>query len=83
MKQEEKLCVKVEVRELTYLGGMVSAGGRCESAVTARARFWLAKFRECGELLYGKMFSLRLKVVTYNGYVDKQFFIGGEAWHLK
>ena len=35
--QEEKLCDEVEtVREVTYLGDRVSAGGRCEAAVTAR-----------------------------------------------
>ena len=34
---EEMLCDEVEtVREFTYLGGRVSAGARCEGAVTAR-----------------------------------------------
>ena len=41
MEQEEKLCDEVEtVRVLTYLGDRVSAGGRCEAAVTARTRCW-------------------------------------------
>ena len=53
MEQEEKLCDEVEtVREFTYLGDRVSAGGGCESAVTARTRCWSVMFRECGELLY-------------------------------
>ena len=39
MEQEEKLCDEVEtVREFTYVGDMVSAGGGCETAVTARTR---------------------------------------------
>ena len=37
MEQEEKLCDVVEtVREFTYLGDRVSAGGGCEATVTAR-----------------------------------------------
>ena len=37
VEQEEKICDEVEtVREFTYLGDSVSAGGECEAAVTAR-----------------------------------------------
>ena len=37
--QEENLCDEVEtVREFTYVGDRVSAGGGCEAAVTARTR---------------------------------------------
>ena len=37
VEQEEKLCDVVEtVREFTYLGDRVSAGGGCEATVTAR-----------------------------------------------
>ena len=37
MEQEEKLCDEVEtVRDFTYLGDRVSAGGGCEAAVTVR-----------------------------------------------
>ena len=37
MEQEEKLCDKMEsVREFTYLGDRVSAGGGYETAATAR-----------------------------------------------
>ena len=36
VEHEEKLCDGVEtVREFTYLGDSVSAGGECEAAVTA------------------------------------------------
>ena len=37
VEHEEKSCDEVEtVRELTYLGDSVSAGGGCEAVVTAR-----------------------------------------------
>ena len=36
MEQEEKLCDELEtVRDFTYLGDWVSAGGGCEAAVSA------------------------------------------------
>ena len=39
MEQEEKSYDDMEtVMEFTYLGDRVSAGGRCEAAVTARTR---------------------------------------------
>ena len=39
MEEKEKLCDEVEaVREFTYLGDRVSAGGGCEVAVTVRTR---------------------------------------------
>ena len=41
MRQEDKLCDKVEtVRKFNYLGDFVSAGGGCEAAVTARKKMW-------------------------------------------
>ena len=40
VEQEEKECDDVEtVREFTYLGDRMSAGGGCEAAVTARIRY--------------------------------------------
>ena len=45
------------------------AGGGCESAVMTRTRCWWVKFRQCGELLYGRRFPLRLKGVVYRSYV--------------
>ena len=62
MEQEEKLCDEVEtVREFTYLGDRVSAGGGCEAAVSARIRCGWVKLRECSELLHGRRFLLRSK----------------------
>ena len=49
------------VRELTYLGDRMSAGGGREAAVTVRTRCAWVKCRECGELVYGERFILSLK----------------------
>ena len=39
VEQEEELCDEVKTEsEFTYFGDRVSAGGGCESAVTARTR---------------------------------------------
>ena len=66
MEHEVKLCNEVEtVREFTYLGDRVSAGGECETAMTASTRCGWVKRRECGELLYGKRFPLKLKGAVY------------------
>ena len=81
---EEMLCVEVEtVRKFIYAGDRVSAGGGCESAVTARTRCGLVKFWECGELLYDMKFPLRLKEAVYESYIRPAILYGSEAWCLK
>ena len=60
-----------------------SASARCEAAVTARKRCGWVKFRECGELLYGRRFSLRLKGAVYKSYIKPAILYGSEAWCLK
>ncbi|XP_006819864.1 uncharacterized protein LOC102808533, partial [Saccoglossus kowalevskii] len=83
VEQEEKLCDEVEtVKEFTYLGDKVSVGGGCEAAVTARARFAWVKFRECGELLYGKRFPLEMKGIVYKSCVRSALLYGSETWCL-
>ena len=58
VEDEEKLCDEVEtVRKFTYLSDKVNGGRGCEAAVTARTTCACVKFRECGELLYGRRFS--------------------------
>ena len=54
-----------------------------ETDVTARARCGWVKFRECGELLYGRRFPLRLKLAVYESYVTSSILYGSEAWCLK
>ena len=43
----------------------MSAGGGCEAAVTVITRCGWVMLRECGELLYGKRFPLKLKGTVY------------------
>ena len=50
----------VTIREFTYLGDRMSVGGGCEAAVTARTRCGWATLWECGELLYGRRYPLKL-----------------------
>ena len=66
MEQEDKLCDEVvAVGVFTYHGDRVRVSGGCEAAITTRARCGWVKFRECGELLYGRRFPLRLKGAVY------------------
>ena len=84
MEQEEKLSDEVEaVREFTYLGDRVSESGGYEAAVTARTRCGWVKLRECGGLLYGRRFPLRMKWADYKSYVRSAILYGSDAWCLK
>ena len=74
------LCNEVEtVRDFTHLGVRVSAVGGCEAAVTTRTRCEFVKFWECGELLNGRSFPLRLKGVVYRNYVWPAVLYGSYA----
>ena len=70
-------------REFTYLDDSMSAGGECESAVTARKRCGWAKSMEIIELLCGTRFPLKLKGAVYKSYVKPVALHGIEAWCLK
>ena len=81
---KEQLCDEVEtVEEFCYLGDRFSASGGCEAAVTARARCGWVKFRECGELLNGKRFSLKTKGIVYQSCVRSAMVYGSETWCLR
>ena len=83
MEQEVKLCDEVEtVREFIYLGDWVSVVGGCKAAVTVITRCGWVKFRECGELLYGRL-PLRLIGAVHKSYVRSAILYGSEAWCLK
>ena len=49
------------VESFCYLGDRLSASGGSEAVVTARMRIGWIKFRECGELLHGRKFLLKIK----------------------
>ena len=84
MEQEVRLCDEVgTVREYTYLGDRLSAGGGCEAAVIVRTRCGWVKFREFCYLLYVRRFPLKLKGAVYKSYVRPAILYGGEAWCLK
>ena len=57
----------------------MSAGGGCETAVTARTRCGWVKFRECSRLLYGRKFYLMLNGAVYKSYVRPAILYGSEA----
>ena len=80
----EELCEEVEkVRRFCYLGDRVNASGGCEAAVTARARIGWVKFRECGELVNSKRFSLKVKGMVYRSCVRVAMLYGSETWCLR
>ena len=84
VQQELKLHDEVEtVREFTYFGDRLSAGGVCEAAVTVRTRCGWVKFRECNEMLCGRRFPLGLNGAGYESYVRPAMLYGCEAWCLK
>ena len=63
----EKLCNEVEtVNGFCYLGDRLNASGGCEVAVTARVRINWVGFRECGKLLLGNRFPLKMKSKVYH-----------------
>ena len=43
----------------------------------------MVELRECGELLYGRRFPLKLKGAVYKTYVRPAILHGSEAWCLK
>ena len=72
----EELCDEVEtVKRFCYLGGRLNASGGCETAVTSRVRIGWMKFRECGELLRRRRFSLRMKGMVYHSCVRSVMFL--------
>ena len=79
-----ELCEEVEtVRGFCYLGDRVNASDGCEAAVTARARIGWVKFRECGELLNSKRFSLKVKGTVYRSCVRVAMLYRSETWCLR
>ena len=66
MDSIEKLCDEVEtVKGFCYLVDRLNASGGCEVAVIARVRIGWVRFRECGELLLGNRFPLKMKGKVY------------------
>ena len=84
MDSIEKLCDEVEtVNGFCYLGDRLNASGGCEVAVTARVRIGWVRFRECGELLLGNRFPLKMKGKVYRCCVRSAILYGSKTWCLK
>ena len=80
----EQLCNEVEtVNGFCYLEDRLNASGGCEAAVTARVRIGWVRFRECGELLLGNRFPLRMKSKVYRCCVKSAILYESETWRLK
>ena len=80
----ELLCDEVEtVKGFCYLGDRLNASGGYKTAVTSRVRIGWMKFRECGELLRGRKFSLRMKRMVYRSCVRSAMLYGSETWCLR
>ena len=80
----EVLCDEVEtVKGFCYLGDRLNASGGCETAVTARVRIGWMKIRECGELLLGRRFSLKIKAMVYRSFVRSAMLYGSKTWCLR
>ena len=64
--QQEVMCDEVKtVKGFFYLGNRLNASGGYEASVTARTRVDWKKFRECGEIMFGKRFSFQMKEKKY------------------
>ena len=80
----EKLCDEVEtVNVFCYLVDRLNASGGCEASVTARVKIGGVRFRECGELLLGSRFFLKMKGKVYRCCVRSAILYGSEVWCLK
>ena len=80
----EVLCDEVEtVKVFCYLGDRLNASDGCDTAVTSRIRIGWMKFRECGELLRARRFSLKMKGLVYQSCVRSAMLYGSETWCLR
>lgn len=83
VEQVDEMCDGVEkVNGFCYLGDRINASGGSEAAVTARTRLGWTKFRECGDVLYGRRFSLKMKGKVYKSCVRSVMLYGSETWCL-
>ena len=71
------------VKGFCYLGNSLNASGGCETALTSRVKIECMKFREIGELLREKRFSLRMKEMVYSSCVRSAMLYGSETWCLR
>ena len=71
------------MKSFCYLGYRLNASGGSEAAATARMRIEWIKLRECGKLLYGRKFLLKMKKRIYQNCIRSAMLYGSETWCLK
>ena len=75
-------CVLEAVDRFCYLGDMLSAGGGCMAAATARCRCAWGKFWENLPLLTSKPVPLDLRGHLFSCYVRSSMLLGTETWPM-
>ena len=65
------------------MGDRLNANGGSEAAITAKPRIGWIKFRECGELLYGRKFSLKTKGRICESCIRFSMLYWSKAWCLR
>ena len=71
------------VKSFCFLWDRLNASGGTEATVTARTRIGWIKFRERGELLYGRKFSLKTKERICQSCVRSAMLHWSGTWCLK
>ena len=75
-------CVLEAVDRFCYLGDMLSAGGGCMAAATARCRCAWGKFRESLPLLTSKPVPFDLRGRLFSSNVRSSMLHGTETWPM-
>ena len=75
-------CVLEAVDRFCYLGDMLSAGGGCMAAATARCRCAWGKFRENLPLLTSKPVPFDLRGRMFSSNVRSSMLYGTETWPM-
>ena len=82
--EEISFFVQVDfVKSFCYLMDRLNASGGSEAAETARTRIGWIKFRECGELLYGRKFSLKIRERIYQSCIRSKMLYRSKTWCLR
>ena len=71
------------MKSFCYLRDRLNATGKSKAAVTAGTRIRWIKFREYGELRYGRKFSLKMKGRIRPSCVRSAVLYGSETWCLR
>ena len=71
------------VKSFCYLGNRLNTSGGSEAAASARTRIGWIKVRECGALLYGRKFLLKMKGRIYQSCIRSAMLYGSKTWCLR